>query len=252
MFLEPLNLTAREREVAGLMVKGLTRPEIASALGISSETVKKHIANIVVKCGVSNQREAVSVIVMNDYVYGAAGIDADFLMLRRHVRIVIENDRRTSYMIAESEQVCCKDEVAEKEGSVFGEGEIEEVRINGQLVQPIRLERARQYFLSKFDPPVRRGQRIERNVTSRLRGSFKFPDDYFFIEQPLPCRELKIGVSFGSNFRIGSVEFAAKLGTHSFQPDDDQRDVTEREIEWTIPFPKVLSDYTIRWHLIAY
>lgn len=252
MLLEPLNLTAREREVAGLMVKGLTRPEIASALGISSETAKKHITNIVVKCGVSNQREAVSVIFMNDYVYGAAGIDADFLMLRRHVRFVIENDKSTNYMIADSEQVCCKDEVAEKEGSVFSEGEIVEVRINGEVAQPTRVERARQFFNSKFDPPVRRGQVIQRNVTSRLRGGLKFPDDYFFIEQPLPCRELKVGVSFGSKFRIGSVEFAAKLGTHGYEPDNDRRVVTEREIEWTIPFPKVLSDYTIRWHLTAY
>jgi PAS domain S-box-containing protein len=41
----PLPLSAREREVIGLVARGATSPEIARALGISVNTVRKHVAS---------------------------------------------------------------------------------------------------------------------------------------------------------------------------------------------------------------
>jgi DNA-binding NarL/FixJ family response regulator len=49
------NLTAREREIATLMVKGQTYKEIAKELFISEKTVTKHIQNMFGKAGVSNK-----------------------------------------------------------------------------------------------------------------------------------------------------------------------------------------------------
>lgn len=45
------SLSARERGVVTLLVKGLTNAEIAGELGISVETVRKHIANALEKTG---------------------------------------------------------------------------------------------------------------------------------------------------------------------------------------------------------
>lgn len=50
-----LNLTAREREVARLMVEGQTYKKIAINLFISEKTVNKHIQNMFGKAGVSNK-----------------------------------------------------------------------------------------------------------------------------------------------------------------------------------------------------
>jgi DNA-binding CsgD family transcriptional regulator len=53
-------LTAREREVLRLMADGLGNKAIAVALGISSHTVKYHVASVLTKLDAQSRTEAVS------------------------------------------------------------------------------------------------------------------------------------------------------------------------------------------------
>jgi ATP/maltotriose-dependent transcriptional regulator MalT len=53
-------LTARERDVVGMISQGLCNKRIARALEISPETVKSHIKRIFLKLAVSTRAEAVS------------------------------------------------------------------------------------------------------------------------------------------------------------------------------------------------
>jgi NarL family two-component system response regulator LiaR len=59
------DLTPREREVLGLLVKGLTNPQIAERLVVSRATAKAHVSNVLSKLGVSNRAEAVALAVEN-------------------------------------------------------------------------------------------------------------------------------------------------------------------------------------------
>jgi two-component system, NarL family, nitrate/nitrite response regulator NarL len=52
-------LTARERDVLGLLAAGLPNRMIAERLGISDQTVKFHVASILGKLGASNRTDAV-------------------------------------------------------------------------------------------------------------------------------------------------------------------------------------------------
>ncbi len=52
-------LTARERQVLGLLGAGLPNKQIARELGISEHTVKFHVSSIYARLGVSNRAEAV-------------------------------------------------------------------------------------------------------------------------------------------------------------------------------------------------
>jgi DNA-binding NarL/FixJ family response regulator len=52
------DLSLRELEVLRLLVKGLTNPELAAALGISLSTAKAHVARILEKLGVVARSEA--------------------------------------------------------------------------------------------------------------------------------------------------------------------------------------------------
>lgn len=54
------SLTAREKEVLGLMAEGTSSREIASRLGISYATVRSHIRSVGGKLGVHSKFDAVT------------------------------------------------------------------------------------------------------------------------------------------------------------------------------------------------
>jgi len=68
---DPTALSAREREVLGELVGGLTNVEIAKQLNISPETVKSHVSRIYAKLGVRDRASAVRTAIAQGLV--AAG-----------------------------------------------------------------------------------------------------------------------------------------------------------------------------------
>jgi NarL family two-component system response regulator LiaR len=62
------DLTAREREVLALMVRGMTNPQIAAHLVVSRATAKAHVSNVLSKLGVSNRAEAVALALQRKLV----------------------------------------------------------------------------------------------------------------------------------------------------------------------------------------
>jgi len=62
------DLTARERDVLALMVKGLNNTEIAERLIVSQSTIKGHVSNVLAKLGVASRTEAVALAVEHKLV----------------------------------------------------------------------------------------------------------------------------------------------------------------------------------------
>ena len=65
------NLTPRERDVLGLMVKGMGNSEIASELVIGLPTTKSHVSSILAKLGVASRTEAIVVVLEHNLNLGA-------------------------------------------------------------------------------------------------------------------------------------------------------------------------------------
>ena len=53
-------LTAREREVLGMLAAGRSNQAIASELVVTLNTVKKHVSHVLGKLGAANRTEAVT------------------------------------------------------------------------------------------------------------------------------------------------------------------------------------------------
>jgi DNA-binding CsgD family transcriptional regulator len=66
--LEAHGVTAREREIAALLARGLTNPEIARELVLSPYTVQDHIKSLFEKTGVSSRQELVARVFLDDYL----------------------------------------------------------------------------------------------------------------------------------------------------------------------------------------
>jgi ATP/maltotriose-dependent transcriptional regulator MalT len=61
-------LTVREMEVLLLAARGLSNRQIASSLMLSEGTVKRHLANVYPKMGVSSREEAVRQALFEDWI----------------------------------------------------------------------------------------------------------------------------------------------------------------------------------------
>ena len=61
-------LSAREKDVARLLVRGVSNKEIARALRIEVVTVKKHVGNICRKLGARNRTQAALCLAEPDHV----------------------------------------------------------------------------------------------------------------------------------------------------------------------------------------
>jgi DNA-binding CsgD family transcriptional regulator len=72
-------LSARERQVADLIAKGLATKEVAAALAISTHTVRHHTERVFRKLGVQNRSAVVALLLSDGRVGYSAG--AGFLRL---------------------------------------------------------------------------------------------------------------------------------------------------------------------------
>jgi DNA-binding CsgD family transcriptional regulator len=66
--LEAFGATAREREVAMLLARGLSRVEIAETLVLSPHTVEDHTKSLYDKVGVASRQELVAQVFVDEYL----------------------------------------------------------------------------------------------------------------------------------------------------------------------------------------
>ena len=91
--LEIPTLTARELDIAPLLVANATRNEIARHLGISEETVKHHTRNILRKFEATNVRDAFEALSEHLYVFGKDGLDVNYFCHRFERHLYLKENR---------------------------------------------------------------------------------------------------------------------------------------------------------------
>ena len=96
--LEIPTLTARELDIAPLLVANATRSEIARHLGISEETVKHHTRNILRKFEATNVRDAFEALSEHLYVFGKDGLGVNYFYQSFERRLYLSEDRMSAHV----------------------------------------------------------------------------------------------------------------------------------------------------------
>lgn len=68
LVLRAYDLTDREAQIAGFVLRGLSTDEIAAELSISAQTVQQHLKSIFDKTGVHSRRDLVAQIFTQQYL----------------------------------------------------------------------------------------------------------------------------------------------------------------------------------------
>ena len=96
--LEIPTLTARELDIAPLLVANATRSEIARHLGISEETVKHHTRNILRKFEATNVRDAFEALSEHLYVFGKGGLGVNYFYQSFERHLYLSEDRMSAHV----------------------------------------------------------------------------------------------------------------------------------------------------------
>jgi DNA-binding CsgD family transcriptional regulator len=80
------SLTAREREILGLLATGLSGAEIAAQLVLSPETVRTHVRNAMAKLGASTRSQAVAIALRRSEIAEPGEDEVAVAVPRREVR----------------------------------------------------------------------------------------------------------------------------------------------------------------------
>jgi len=96
--LEIPTLTARELDIAPLLVANATRSEIARHLGISEETVKHHTRNILRKFEATNVRDAFEALSEHLYVFGKDGLGVNYFYQSFERHLYLSEDRMSAHV----------------------------------------------------------------------------------------------------------------------------------------------------------
>ena len=96
--LEIPTLTAKELDIAPLLVANATRSEIARHLGISEETVKHHTRNILRKLEATNVRDAFEALSEHLYVFGKDGLGVNYFCHHFERHLYLKENRIDAFV----------------------------------------------------------------------------------------------------------------------------------------------------------
>src|SRR6056300_1724448 len=95
----PTNLTNREREIIPFLLTGTTRAEIASHFGVSEETIKIHVRNLINKFDATSVRDCFKSLNLYHHYYGVEGVGTRTHVLDSELDYYLEDDCKSLRLV---------------------------------------------------------------------------------------------------------------------------------------------------------
>ena len=195
--LEIPTLTARELNIAPLLVANATRSEIARHLGIFEETVKHHTRNILRKFEATNVRDAFEALSEHLYVFGEDGLGINYFCHRFERHLYLKKNRIDAFGKENITFEAIYSPMTEfvSEHYVIN-GSKENMRFNGEPFD--KHERIGVNIASekKLPKPVQPGEQLTFQTTADYIGVFPDNIEWLSIFVPHPIGTIDYWVHF--------------------------------------------------------
>ena len=165
--LEIPTLTARELDIAPLLVPNATRSEIARHLGVFEETVKHHTRNILRKFEATNVRDAFEALTEHLYVFGKDGLGVNYFYQSFERRLYLSEDRMSAHVdetiVLEAIYRPMTEYISEH---YVTNGSVENIHLDGELFYVDGRVGINTASTKRIDPALKPGEKITLQKTA--------------------------------------------------------------------------------------
>lgn len=246
--LPPPRLTARERDCLPLLVSGKTRQEIADALDVSVETVKKHVRNLLTKYDAVNIRDVLPTLRLHwEYYYSE---HASFDVFCTSAEYAVTIDRHNTEMRAEIVQdfMVVGSQVSSLRFSTTADKfPMRHIEIDGRVPTLLSERAGRMVFESPIYPPADPLTDFRRSSVVIYHMPDPNCDGHYAVLCTYPTQFLTLDVGFLQSNRPDHIDAAVYL--HSQKVLNDQFDViqTPQGMRLTSHNPGFQKSYVVSW-----
>ena len=190
-------LTAREFEIAPLLIANATRVEISRHLNISEETVKRHIRNILHKFDSVNIRDAYEALSDHMYVFGPDGLHINYFCHSMKRDLYISEGRADAHFkeVLEIEAIYSPMTEFVSEHYVINRKK-ENMRFNGEPFDKHERIGVNIASVKKLPKPVQPGEQLTFQTTADYIGVFPDNIEWLSIFVPHPIGTIDYWVHF--------------------------------------------------------
>lgn len=190
-------LTAREFEIAPLLIANATRVEISRHLNISEETVKRHIRNILHKFDSVNIRDAYEALSDHMYAFGPDGLNINYFCHSMKRDLYISEGRADAHFkeVLEIEAIYSPMTEFVSEHYVINRKK-ENMRFNGEPFDKHERIGVNIASVKKLPKPVQPGEQLTFQTTADYIGVFPDNIEWLSIFLPHPIGTIDYWVHF--------------------------------------------------------
>lgn len=241
----PPKFTDREIEIIPFLVSGATRVEIADHFGLSDETVKKHVRNILNKFDATSLRDCISDITQyhDHFIKGMHQFYVPHLTTTLH----LHENYKDCEIASEYEVLAIKPNVSKITELYATDGDLPRVEINGEITKPTQ-ELMGHLFTWMFPRTL---QPFEtQSIYSRVFFSDAFGannEESHFNNIADPTGHLTLAVVFHTERILQKVSFEVRHGRTTREDVELIERPAHNKYRISISEPEYLKRYYVRW-----
>ncbi len=244
----PPRLTTRELDCLPLLVSGKTRHEMADLLGVSAETIKKHVRSLLSKYDAANLRDALPTMRLDWDYYHSGQFSFDVFCKSAEFAVTVDCPNATMQVTVTQKFVVIGSQVSRLKFSVISDNfPMTDVKIDGRVPTQLPGQVGRMVFESPIVPPAAPGSQFTRSSVVTYKMPHSRSNGYYAGLCSYPTEFLTMNVTFKPAPRPDQMDAAVYLFGLKVQDEPVEVKQTVQGLQMTSFDPGFQKSYVINW-----